>query len=74
MLQNVDLSSITKNKNNPKFNIEKNCGKFMQNCPLYNTKVCSQLGIHNFEYYFTTGRKDRYELLCDVDVYDRIHP
>ena len=45
----------------------------MQNGPWYNTMICSQLRFHNFEDYFTTGRKDRYELLCDVDAYDIFH-
>ena len=42
----------------------------MQNGPWSNTTICYQLRFHNFEDYFTTGRKDRYELLCDADAYD----
>ena len=45
----------------------------MQNGPWYNTTIYYQLIFHNFEDYFTTGRKDRYELLRDVDAYDIFH-
>ena len=45
----------------------------MQNGPWYNTTICSQLRFHNFEDYFTTRRKYRYELLCDADAYYIFH-
>ena len=35
--------------------------------------VFSQLSGQNFEDYFKTGRNDRYELMCDVYAYDRMH-
>ena len=45
-----------------------------KNCPLYNKTICSQLSGDSFEDYFITGHKYRYELMCDVDSYDIIHP
>ena len=39
-----------------------------------NTKTISQLSGYNFGDYFTTGRMDRYKLMCDIYAYDRIHP
>ena len=31
-----------------------------------------QLRDHTFEDYFTTGRKNRYELLCAIDAYNKV--
>ena len=41
----------------------------MKNGPWYCTPIFSQLSGHNFEDYFISGCKDKYELLCAVNVY-----
>ena len=41
--------------------------------PLYNTTIFSQLNSQSFEEFFKTGRKDRYELVCAVDAYNKVH-
>ena len=43
----------------------------MDNGPWYNKTNFSQLNGQNFEDYFRKGRKERYELMCSVDEYDK---
>ena len=45
----------------------------MKNGPWYITIIFSQLSGHDFEDHFTTGLKDRYELICAANVYVIIH-
>ena len=73
-IQHVILSWIIDNNNHLKFEIEHHCARWMQNGPWYNTMIFYQLSCHNYEYFFKKGRKYRYELMCDVDVYYIIHP
>ena len=56
-----------------KFDMEHHFEKWTQNGPCYNTTIYSQLSGQKFEDYFEAVRKDRYELMCDVDAYDRAH-
>ena len=46
----------------------------MKICPCYNKTICSELSGHNLGYFFKTGRKDKYELLCFVNAYDIMNP
>ena len=46
----------------------------MQNGPWYNTTILSLLSDHNFEDYYKTVCKENYELLCDVNAYERMNP
>ena len=73
MLHRVGLSLIIDTNKHLGFDIGHNCNKWTQNGPLYNKTICSQSSGHNFEDYFTTGRKERYELLCDVYAYKIFH-
>ena len=45
----------------------------MDNGPWYNKTIFSQLNGQNFEDYFRKGRKERYELMCYVDMYEKEH-
>ena len=45
----------------------------MDNGSWYNTTIFSQLNGQKFEDYLKTGQKDRYELMCAVDVYGKEH-
>ena len=63
MLQHVGLSWIIDNNNHLGFDIDQNCDKWMLNVPAYNTIILYQISSHNLEEYFTTGKKDGYELL-----------
>ena len=74
MIQHVSLSWIINTNNHVKFDIDHYYAKWTKHGKLYNTTVCSQLSGNKFEYYFTTGRKYRYELLSDVDAYEKMHP
>ena len=74
VIQHVELSWITQNTNHFKLYIDQHRDKYMQTCPWYNKILFSKLSGHNFEDYFKTGRKDRYEIMCAVDAYDSMHP
>ena len=39
----------------------------------YNTIICTKLNGKIFKYSSKTGRKDSYELMYDVDLYDKDH-
>ena len=39
----------------------------------YNTTFFSKLNGQIFEDYLQTGRKYRYEFMCDVDAYNKEH-
>ena len=71
MIQNVGLSYIIENSKYLKLYIEEHCHQWMENGPWFNKTIFSQLNGQNFEDYLKTGRKDRYELMCDVDVYEK---
>ena len=43
--------------------------QWMDKGPWYNTTICTKLNGQIFKDYFKTGRKDRYEFMCAVDVY-----
>ena len=39
--------------------------------PCYSTTICTKLNVQIFENYFRTGRKDRYELMCAANAYEK---
>ena len=45
----------------------------MDKIPWYNTTICTKLNSQSFEDYFKTGRKDRYEMMYYIGVYDKEH-
>ena len=45
----------------------------MEKVPQYNTTIFIKLNGYLFGDYLKTGRKDRYELMCAVDAYDKEH-
>ena len=46
----------------------------MQNGPWCHVTICNQLSVCSFEDYFTTGFKDRFKLMYDVDAYEIMYP
>ena len=45
----------------------------MDKCPWYNTTIFTKLNGQIFEDYLKMVLKDRYELMCTVDAYDKDH-
>ena len=39
--------------------------------PRYNTTICTKINGQSFEDYLKTGHKDRYDLICYVDAYNK---
>ena len=70
---NVGLLWIIKNNISIRFEMAVQCSKWMGRCPWYNKKICTKLNVQISEDYLKTGHKDRYELMCAVDVYDKEH-
>ena len=56
-----------------KFDMEVQGSQWIDKGPWYNTKICTKLNVQSFKNDFKTGHKDRYELMCAVDVYDKEH-
>ena len=71
VFHNVVLLRIIEKSDNLKFEMEVQSRQWMEKVPWYYTTICSQLNGHIFE-AFSTGRKDRYEFMCDVDAYKQI--
>ena len=46
----------------------------MKNGPWCHVTICNQLSVCSFEDYFTTGFKDRFKLMYDVDAYEIMYP
>ena len=47
--------------------------QFIEKYPWFNTIICTKLHVQSFKYYFKTVRKERYELMCYVDMYEKEH-
>ena len=45
--------------------------QWMDKRPSYNLKICKKINSQSFEYYFKTGCKDMYELMCAVNAYEK---
>ena len=39
--------------------------------PWYNTTICTKLNGQIFKDYLRTGLKERYDLMCYIDAYDK---
>ena len=74
VLQHVGIQWLTESKYQVKFNIEENFPNWIQNKTWYNTRICSHLSGSYFEEFFNTTQQDRYDLMCYVDAYDKLHP
>ena len=56
-------------KQNLHFDFQKNCPSGIRNGPWYKTILCSQLRGLVFEDYFTTPKRDKYNLMCSIEAH-----
>ena len=66
------LHSWYKLKREPSFLLMKNY-PWCKNEPWYTKKIYRNLHGHVFEYLFVTAYQDRYELMCGLNAYDKLH-
>ena len=53
--------------------MKKQVSKWIEKGPWYNTIISSKLNVQSFEDYLKTGLRDRYELMCAFNVYEKEH-
>ena len=46
---------------------------WVMNCPWYETTICSLLHGFFFEYYVTTSKHDKYNLMCSIESHEKNH-
>ena len=73
VFHNFGLLWIINNNKHLKFEVNLQGSYCMDKGPCYNTTIFSKLYCQILKDYLKTGRKDRYEFMCAVDVYDNDH-
>ena len=68
--QHVSLSWIIQSNQELNFDFQYHCHSWILNGPWYNTMICSQFHCSSFEYYVTTGKRDRYNIMCSIEDHD----
>ena len=72
--QNVGSSWIIASKKYNRFNFLHPSLTWILDGPYYNTTTCSKFNGSYFEYYVTTDRQDRHNIMCSIGDHDRKHP
>ena len=68
---NIGLSLIIQSNKNLGFDFQNNCPYWILNSPWYNTTICSKLHGLVFEDYFTTSKRDKYNLMCSIEAHEK---
>ena len=71
VFQNISLFCIIKSNKNLHFDFQKNCTYWILSGPWYNTMVCSLLYGLVFEDYFTTAKRDKYNIIFSIKAHKK---
>ena len=74
LLQHAGLAQIVENYKNLNFDSQELCTSWLSEGTLYNPKICLYLHGYSFKTFFKAGRKDRYDIMYDIDAYNKQHP
>ena len=73
VFQNIGLLWIIENNKHYKFEIYLEDTHCTGKCSWYNTTIGTKLNGQCFGDYLKTGQKDRYYLMCSIDMYEKKH-
>ena len=71
VFQRIGLFWIIKSNKNLHFDFQNHCTSWILNGPWYNTSICSQLHGLLFEDYFTTSKRDKYDIMCSIEAHGK---
>ena len=73
VFQNFGLSWIIELKDQLKFDFEHRCPICIINGTWYTSMICYHFHHASFEEYFTTAQKCRYNAMCSIEAYGKLH-
>ena len=73
VFQIIGLSWIIYSNKDLNFDFQNHFPSLRLNGPWYNTMIYSQLHCSSFEDYFTTAKRDNYNIMCSIESHGKIH-
>ena len=74
MLHHVDMLWIIETNEELKYDMDKHNSDWMTGVPWYNTSTCKKIDGNVFEGFIRDARTDRYNIMCSIDVHEKINP
>ena len=71
VFQNIGLFWIIQSNKNLSFDFQKHCPSWTLNGPWHNNNICTRVYSLVFKNYFTTTKRDKYNLMCSIEAHEK---